>query len=339
MGKKIRYIFLWVGFASFCYLIWSFGLHNILSNIQKTGWWFMPIVAIWGFGYIFNTLSLKIIIGENDKTIGFAEIYRITLSSFALNYITPFMTLGGEPFRALALKDKIGTPRAISSVFLFRIIHTIAHIIFWLIMVAMIIIWFPLSGTLRLYLSAVFVVLLVLIGFLFFAHKSGIFEKLFRLVMRIPLARSLAPKLKDQEQAVRDIDEKVQELYNVRPRAFFLAITCELASRFVNALEFYFILHAVGHAISVLDALYISAALSLLLNILFFIPFELGAREGSLYMVMQTLGLTPGIGIYVGIVNRIREMFWVLIGLALIQFSSRKVQPEKTAEIVVQNQL
>jgi uncharacterized protein (TIRG00374 family) len=339
VGKKIRYIFLLVGLAFFCYLVWSFGIDNILANIGKTGWWFVPIVAIWGCGYIFNALSLKIIIGETGGTIRYPEIYRITLSSFALNYITPFMTLGGEPFRALALKDRIGTPRAVSSVFLFRIIHTIAHIMFWLIMVAMIIIWFPLSTTLRLYLGAIFVVLLGLISFLFIAHKSGIFEKIFRLVLKIPLTRTLAPRLIEREQAIRDIDEKIQELYNVRPRAFFQAVACELASRFINALEFYFILHAVGHAITILHAFYISAALSLLLNILFFIPFELGAREGSLYVVMQSLDLTPGIGIYVSIVNRIREMFWVLIGLALIQFSNRRAQPEKPAPSVMQTQL
>jgi hypothetical protein len=34
---------------------------------------------------------------------------------------------------------------------------------------------------------------------------------------------------------------------------------------------------------------------------------------------MHTLNFTPGIGIYISLVNRIREFFWILVGLVLMQ--------------------
>ena len=47
-------------------------------------------------------------------------------------------------------------------------------------------------------------------------------------------------------------------------------------------------------------------------------PFELGTREGGLFLVVQTLGYAPGIGIVIGLVNRLRELVWIFIGLTFM---------------------
>ena len=59
-------------------------------------------------------------------------------------------------------------------------------------------------------------------------------------------------------------------------------------------------------------------------------PFELGTREGSLYLVLDSVKLSAGIGIYIGIINRVREFFWILVGLLLIQFNG--VNKDKKTE-------
>jgi len=61
----------------------------------------------------------------------------------------------------------------------------------------------------------------------------------------------------------------------------------------------------------------------LITNLFFFIPFELGAREGGLYLVLGSIHLTSVIGIYIGIINRAREFFWILVGLILTQFDGK----------------
>jgi len=106
MTKSILFI---LGFAFFIYLVLDLGIDNIINNILKTGWYFIPIVGIWLFIYFFNTVAWNYII--NDKRVSFSDLFSITISSYALNYMTPFFHLGGEPYKVIALKKYLGTNR------------------------------------------------------------------------------------------------------------------------------------------------------------------------------------------------------------------------------------
>ncbi len=321
MGKKIRLLFLLIGLSLFIYLVSHLGIDNIIINIGKVGWWFVPVLAVWGVGYVLNTLSWRMVLGVEGRGIKFLKLLKITLSSFALNYTTPFMTLGGEPFRALAIQEQLGIRRAMSSVILYRMIHTLAQIIFWMIAIIIVFATFPVSMLLKQYLAVAFCVMLIGIYFFWAIHKKGFLERLVNILAFLPPTKGLAGKLQKQQAAILEMDGTIRELYNSRKSAFYGALSIELAFRFLISVEFYFIMHAVGNKITLLDSLYISAAISLMTNLVFFVPYEVGIREGSLYLIMESLKFTPEIGIFVSLVNRIREIFWTMIGLSLIYFT------------------
>jgi len=52
--------------------------------------------------------------------------------------------------------------------------------------------------------------------------------------------------------------------------------------------------------------------------VLFFVPFELGAREGAFYLLFGLFGLDPQLGLYASIVSRVRDIVWIGAGLLLI---------------------
>jgi hypothetical protein len=52
-------------------------------------------------------------------------------------------------------------------------------------------------------------------------------------------------------------------------------------------------------------------------------PFELGSREGGLYVIFRLLGLPPALGVYTAIVTRLRELIWIAIGLTFVWVSGR----------------
>ena len=56
-------------------------------------------------------------------------------------------------------------------------------------------------------------------------------------------------------------------------------------------------------------------------NLLFFLPMQLGAREGSLAVIVALLFPTVGasMGIYAAFFTRIREIFWIVVGVALVK--------------------
>ncbi len=324
MNRKFRMIFLVLGLVFFCFLIKNLGVNNIVTNIARTGLWFIPIIMTWGFVYFLNAISWSIVMGKNKNGITFGEIYRASLSSFAINYVTPFISLGGEPFRVMSVSDRIGTERAVSSVFLYRVLHSIGHLLFLFIAVIIGIIFIPATAHLRPYLILVAAALLLLISLLFSAQRHGIFSLFLKLARKMPVLRSLARALHAREEIAGEIDSNIKELFSCRKSAFFAAVSIELFSRFLASLEFFFILHAIDIKVPLHDAFYLSAASSLILTMLFFVPFELGTREGSFYLLMQSLHLDPVTGIFVGLATRIREIFWIFIGISFIYYSGRR---------------
>ena len=58
-------------------------------------------------------------------------------------------------------------------------------------------------------------------------------------------------------------------------------------------------------------------------NLLFFIPLQLGGREGGFIMSTAGLALSASAGIFVALIVRIRELIWTAIGLLLINLEKK----------------
>lgn len=76
-----------------------------------------------------------------------------------------------------------------------------------------------------------------------------------------------------------------------------------------------------GYAIIFLYSFIILAFTSLFANILGFMPMQVGGREGGFVMSVVQLGLNAEIGIFIGIICRIRELFWIITGLTLMKIN------------------
>ncbi|MBS7396304.1 MAG: UPF0104 family protein, partial [Prevotellamassilia sp.] len=90
--------------------------------------------------------------------------------------------------------------------------------------------------------------------------------------------------------------------------------------------EYYLILLSLNVSLTYVDAILVLAFSSLIGNLLFFLPMQLGAREGGLSLAVRFLGLSaPGIGVFTGIYTRIRELFWIFIGVTLVKVGNRRL--------------
>ncbi|MEJ2613629.1 MAG: lysylphosphatidylglycerol synthase domain-containing protein, partial [Ignavibacteriaceae bacterium] len=170
MTKKTRLVFFLIGLTIFIYLIFEFGLEDIVINIEKIGWWFIPIVAVWGIVYIFNSIAWYIILNGKKNSLRFADILSVSISGFAINYITPFINLGGEPYRVMAIKDSVGIHNSVSSVILYRMVHILGSFFFWFTGIIIVAFLVTLSPEFRIVLFIVSAVLIALILFFFSRH-------------------------------------------------------------------------------------------------------------------------------------------------------------------------
>ena len=69
--------------------------------------------------------------------------------------------------------------------------------------------------------------------------------------------------------------------------------------------------------------------LSLLANLLFFLPMQLGGREGGFALAVGGLSLSGAYGVYAALITRIREMVWIVIGLVLMKVGNFKQSKER----------
>ncbi len=324
MEKKVKIFFLIVGLTILALLVNEYGLANVIINIGKTGWWFLAIIGTWLVVYLLNSLAFYFILNARNKRIPFKEVLSVSLSGFAINYITPGINLGGEPYKIWALKNKIGLHSSVAAVILYTMLHFLSSFVFW--MIGIIIIPFTVSLNSELKILSGLILIISIAGIFFFLsrHKNGIIQWLLRFSHKIPYSHKIISRLGIKDETPEIIDEQIVGLYNNQRKYFYVSLLLEVIARIAASLEFVFILWSIGIQISFAEAILINAFSSLLINIFFFMPMTLGVREGGLFFIMGLLKYSPGIGVYVGLINRLRELFWILVGLIIIQFRKHK---------------
>jgi hypothetical protein len=50
---------------------------------------------------------------------------------------------------------------------------------------------------------------------------------------------------------------------------------------------------------------------------------QIGTREGGFALALRALSLPAGLGIYVSLVTRVRELFWMGVGILLMKVKMR----------------
>lgn len=316
-----------LGIFTLGFMIYKLGYRDILDNIEKTGGWFLPIIASWLVIYLLNALAFRQIIQEQqipESNLPFLTVLRLTITGYAINYITPFVALGGEPYRIMELKKFVGIHKATSSVLLYGMMHVFSHIVFWVLSIILILLVLPLQQTMIIGLAVAFVVGILIIMWFLSIYKKGFTVNTFLLLKKIPFVKKFAAKfLEEKSESLHEIDDQIRILYAERKSRFLMAMVYEIVARVVTCAEIYFTAVAIGLDMSISEALIISSASSLFANLIFFFPMQLGVREGGLALALRSVGLPAEAGVFIGIIMRIREIVWIMIGFILMRVSKK----------------
>ncbi len=339
MKKKYQNIFFIIGLIVLVLMVTQLNFDEVYEGVQRAGYWFLAVVALWAVLYIFNTAAWWLIINSqsapaSDKQpshVSFLWLYKITVSGFALNYATPGGLMGGEPYKIMSLSSKIGTERATSSVILHTMTHIFSHFWFWLISCVLFVMTEPLNVLTSSILVMVTLFCLTAIWFFIKGYKKGIARTVMTILSHIPFIKKWAQRMIERySDNLTTIDHQIASLHNQNRRTFVLAVMLELSCRIVSALEIMFVLLVIMPEVNFVQCILILAFTSLIANMLFFIPLQLGGREGGFLMSVNGLGMTASTGIFVALIVRLRELIWTGIGLLMIKIeSSGKQHPSK----------
>jgi hypothetical protein len=326
-GKTYNTIFFIVGLFTLCYMVYKIGLHVVWGNIVQTGFWFLPVIGSWLIIYILNALALREIIYEKElpaTAVRFPTILKLTVSGYAINYITPVVALGGEPYRIMELKNQVGIHKATSSVLLYTIMHIFSHILFWMASIILIFLYLSPGSDAIVACTATFAVFFFIAFWVYKKYKKGLLVVTFNAIGKIPfLKKRIAFFMERRINDLNEVDSHIIELFTERKPTFYISLAYEFIARVVGCLEIYFVGLAIHANISMFDSIIISAGSSLFANLLFFSPMQLGTREGGFVLALRSIGMSGGIGIFIGLVTRIRELFWILLGLLLMRINTK----------------
>ncbi|KXB36961.1 hypothetical protein HMPREF1870_02492 [Bacteroidales bacterium KA00344] len=334
MKKKYQNGFFIFGLLVLIIMVTQLDFAQVWQGLQHAGYWFFAVVALWAFLYIFNTAAWYLIIkgvcseliadGVPTKKIPFGWLYKITVSGFALNYATPGGLMGGEPYRVMELAPKIGTERASSSVILYAMTHIFSHFWFWLISAILFVFIHPVNFVLVIMLTATIGFSILGIWFFIAGYRKGLANRMMNILRHIPFVKKWArPFVDKHREQLNTIDHQIAALHQQNPHNFIGAVLLEIMCRVCSALEIFFILLVIMPSVNYLNCIFVLAFTSLFANLLFFMPLQLGGREGGFLMSTTTLGISASGGIFVALIVRIRELIWTGIGLLFINIGKR----------------
>ena len=329
MSRRVQLLLFVGGSGVFAYLVTRIGVGRLVADAQRTGWMFVPILSLYGLVYVCNARAWWLMMADEPSRPPFWRTYAITVSGFALNFVTPMVNVGGEPFKIAAVSPWLGVRRAAGSVICYQMLHTLAMVLSWLTALALGLVLLPREPVTVAVLLAAAVVLVGLTLLLLSAHRRGLLEKLLDVLHRLPLVNRLGRALEPRRELLVQMDEQIAQFYHRDRRRFFAALGLEYLARCIFMGEYWLIFLSVGVSAGYLTAYLVGGLSSLILNALFVVPFEAGTKEGSLYLLFRLLGLDPALGVYTAIVARLRDVVWIGAGLTLVWLAGRRAAPQR----------
>src|SRR5207245_11779199 len=103
----------------------------------------------------------------------FWRAWAITVASFSLNYTSPLVNVGGEPFKIAAVAPWLGLRRAAGSAVIYQMLHTLGVLLSCLTAVVLGLILLPHAPVIVALLAGAFLVLAALTLLVLTGHRRG----------------------------------------------------------------------------------------------------------------------------------------------------------------------
>src|SRR5216117_1449236 len=222
-----------LGASVFGYLVAQIGIAQLAADAARTGWIFVPIVALYSLVFACSTGAWRLIMASDANRPSYWRTYVTLVCASSLNFLTPLVNAGGEPYRAAAMAPWLGKRRAAGSVILHRMLHSFTYVLVWLTAVLLAFPLLPRGTPLIVWvlLGVVLVLILGIIALFLFAHRRGLLERILNWMQRAPFVNRLAVKVEPHRALLVELDRQITDFYHRSPRRFVQAIALEYLSR------------------------------------------------------------------------------------------------------------
>src|SRR5262245_16571005 len=246
--------------------------------------------------------------------VAFPALLGARLAGEAFNMITPTAALGGEAVKAWLLRGRVAVEESVPSLIVAKTTITIAQGLFLLLGIVVARWTLPHDSPLLVAMQWLLVVEVLALTAFVLAQAGGLVGWTGKSLSRLGPLRALGRSV----NVVR-VDDELTRFYREEPRRLILSIGFHLVAWLLGVVETYMILAFLGVEVSWGVATVIEAFGTAIRIATFLIPASLGAVEGGFAVIFAAFGLAPAAGLSFSLVRRLREAFW--IGLGLLAFA------------------
>jgi glycosyltransferase 2 family protein len=299
----------------FIWMLHQVGWHTIGEQLLKVGWWWPVLLLPYGVVTWLEAVSWDYLLLSPAHRPSLARLFRLRLGGEALNTLTPTAGLGGEPFKASRLAA-LGVPweEATASVVIHKGVAVLSLVLYIFLGLALVSFFLPLAGYLEMLLGLG--AFLLAGGALLFilVQGRGPCMGVVRLLERLGLCPR---RLKEKEAELESLDAAMAFFYREYPGRGLLSLALFFLAWLAHAVEVYLMFWFLGHPISWGLAVCLDALAMLFTAMGFFIPAALGVQDGGNVLLALGFHLGATLGAAFSILRRLREAFWMGLGLLL----------------------
>jgi uncharacterized protein (TIRG00374 family) len=314
--KFFKIAFFILGSSLLGWVIQQINIQETFILINQLGLGFILVIGIYFLAFLFDTITWQLTFLSAPLTPKWAyRFFQLRLSGEAFNNILPAASVGGEPIKAILLKNLYGFNyhEGIASLILARTINTVSLIIFLFIGFLLMISSNILDGKYNLISGVGLIILSLFILFFFLIQRFKLISYASKILSRNKLFYWLNSIIDHINKVENILISFYKGHYQRTGYAFILAF----ANWVLGATEIFITMHLIGHPISLANAWIIEAIAQLVRTATFFIPASIGAQEGAFLIIGSAVTGSPTIGFTMAVVRRAREIIWITWGLVV----------------------
>ncbi len=314
--RLINLILLGIATIFFVWILNKVGWDTLGHYLYQVGWYWPLLLLPYGVVNLLESWSWQYILVNPPAKITVGRLYWLRLGGEALNQLTPTACLGGEPFKAARLQaDGVPLEVASASVVILKGILFLSLTLYIFLGVALAPVFLP-EAAKHMLILCVAALGLAAVGVTFIVlQRREPCGNSFRFLSR----RGWVPHfLRNQEGFLQDLDTAMSQFYRQYPARAALAFSLFFFSWLLHSVEVFLIFWLLGHPISWGLAVCLDSLAMLFTALGFFIPAAIGVQEGGNILLALGFNLGFTLGAAFSILRRIREAFWLCLGLVVV---------------------
>ena len=314
--RILKILYLIAGIALLVLVLSEVDIAEVISRVGQVGWGFSAVLGIYLMAFLVDSFSWQLAL--ISVPIGVRWLYRlwkIRMVGEVFNAVMPAAGMGGEPVKAVLLKKHydVGIRESTASLILAKTINMIALVAFLTVGFALMLASPDLPGAhkaiagLGLAACGIGTAMLFLLQRLKVSSLTG--SWISRTRFGSPVFRIV--------HHLEDMDTRLATFYVHHKRRLAFAVGIAFVNWVLGVIEIFYVTVFLGNPVTFTEAWIIESVAQLVRFGTFFIPASIGAQEGAFLLVVTVITGSPGLGVAVAVVRRMREVVWIVWGLTL----------------------